>query len=443
MKYYKIQDETLSGIADAIREKCGTAESYSPGQMAAAIGGIQTGAALNIAYGATAPEDTSKLWVKTAEPTQVQVTAKVTAANEEVNSFIAALPENRMYAACAAVGTKIYVFGGQRAYNDFLDSILVFDTETKTVSTLDVTLPKAIYQMAAVAVGTKIYVFGGRGTDYSVENSIYEFDTETGTLTTLDITMPTACYGLSAVAVGRRIYLLGGAYLYKDGTVYRTRATPYIQVFDADLCEIFRLSTTLPDAKGLHNMAAAAVGTKIYLFGGKYTYNTTQEYRDTIHVFDTETHTISTLSTVLPMMLYFMPGAAVGTKIYLLGGYNATADAVENSILVFDTQTQAVSTLEETLPVLSRYGVAAAVGNRIYLLCGYTNSTFDLGVHELVTALPLAENTLLIEASYTDNSVALLTGVELGIANVYVGNAQGLAEKVAAAVYKDGAWVEI
>ena len=445
---YDALESVTVEVTPLLQEKTATENGYltpdegyyglSRVKVAVSGGGVD---AFNIAYGDTEPEDTSKLWVKTAEPTQVQVTAKVTAANEEVNSFIAALPENRMYAACAAVGTKIYVFGGQRAYNDFLDSILVFDTETKTVSMLDATLPKAIYYVAAAAVGTKIYIFGGRGADYSVENSIYEFDTETGALTTLDITMPTACYGLSAVAVGRRIYLLGGAYLYQSGTVYRTRAISYIQVFDADICEIFRLSTYLP--KAIYCMAAAAVGTKIYLFGGKYVYDTTSEYMDTIHAFDTETNTISTLSATLPYALTYMPAAAVGTKIYLLGGYNEPAATVENTILVFDTQTQAVSTLEETLPVLSRYGVAATVGTRIYLLCGYTNSTFDLGVHELVTALPLAENTLLIEASYTDNSVALLSGVELGIANVYMGNAQGLAEKVAAAVYKDGAWVEI
>jgi hypothetical protein len=41
------------------------------------------------------------------------------------------------------------------------------------------------------------------------------------------------------------------------------------------------------------------------------------------------------------------------------------------------------------------------------------------------------------------NVFALLPMVELGVANVYRGNEDGVAEKVAAAVYKDGVWKEI
>lgn len=438
MKYYKIQDETLSGIADAIREKCGTAESYSPGQMAEAIGGIQTGAALNIAYGATAPEDTSKLWVKTTEPTQVRVTAKVTAANEELNTYIAALPEKRIYAASAAVGTRIYLFGGSsNATPNDLDSIRVFDTETKTISSLDVTLPKALYHTSAAAVGTKIYLFGGRDADDTVQNSIHVFDTETNTISTLDVTMVAESYGSSAVAVGTKIYVFGGAYIYNK----KVRVLSYVHMFDTELGEIFRLNVRIPTAQ--RHMAAAAAGTKIYLLGGYYQYDSEPSvYRDTIYAFDTETYTFSTLSTTLPNPLYFMAAAAAGTKIYLFGGYTGTT-TMSTEIISFDMETHAVSTLDGTMLGNTYGGAAAAVGTKIYLLGGYSGNGYDLGIHEFVTQVPLAENTLLIEASYTDNSVALLTGVELGIANVYVGNAQGLAEKVAAAVYKDGAWVEI
>lgn len=43
MAEYLIQDATLTGIADAIREKTGSAESMTPAQMASAIAAIETG----------------------------------------------------------------------------------------------------------------------------------------------------------------------------------------------------------------------------------------------------------------------------------------------------------------------------------------------------------------------------------------------------------------
>lgn len=43
MAEYLIQDSTLTGIADAIREKTGSAESMTPAQMATEIAAIETG----------------------------------------------------------------------------------------------------------------------------------------------------------------------------------------------------------------------------------------------------------------------------------------------------------------------------------------------------------------------------------------------------------------
>ena len=65
----------LTGVADAIRAKKGTTALINPQNFESEIASISGGGGgeLNIAYGDTAPEDTSKLWVKTTEPDIVEI----------------------------------------------------------------------------------------------------------------------------------------------------------------------------------------------------------------------------------------------------------------------------------------------------------------------------------------------------------------------------------
>ena len=65
----------LTGVANAIRAKKGTTALINPQNFESEIVSISGGGGseLNIAYGDTAPEDTSKLWVKTTEPDSVEI----------------------------------------------------------------------------------------------------------------------------------------------------------------------------------------------------------------------------------------------------------------------------------------------------------------------------------------------------------------------------------
>ena len=74
-------------------------------------GTFKGGAELNIAYGNTAPEDTSKLWVKTSEPSNVLVSASQFG-NGSLETGISSLPTGATGIASGVVGTKIYLFGG-------------------------------------------------------------------------------------------------------------------------------------------------------------------------------------------------------------------------------------------------------------------------------------------------------------------------------------------
>ena len=288
MSVYKIKGETMSGIADAIRSKTGNSDSYTLEAMATAIREIgKEPPELGIAYGDTAPEDTGKLWIRTGEPAQVQIRSRQD--TEMVEAGKVALPQAAHSIAAAAVGGKVYLFGGLSAENNGLSTIHVFDPETDTITRLPVVLPSTAYGSAAAAVGEKVYLFGGRvGSGVTRLNTINMFDTQTNTITTLSTALSSKVYYIAAAAVGTKIYLFGGSYTASGSGLYS------IDVFDTETNAISRLNTYLPTAA--FSIAAATVGEKVYLFGG----NNNGNRLSTIQVFDAQTETLSMLSVALP-----------------------------------------------------------------------------------------------------------------------------------------------
>ena len=137
------------------------------------IGGVtgtleSGGGELNIAYGNTAPEDTSKLWIKSEEPNNISfpILWNPEQIVEGITDTGTTLPRVANGIGTAAVGTKIYLFGGYSNNYTCLNTIQVFDTTNNTIQTLSTTLPQAMYGMGTVAVGTKIYLFGGYSKSY-------------------------------------------------------------------------------------------------------------------------------------------------------------------------------------------------------------------------------------------------------------------------------------
>ena len=120
------------------------------------------GGELNIHYGNTAPEDTSKLWIKSEKPSNISfpVVWKPEQIVEGITDTGTTLPTAANSMGSAAVGTKIYLFGGS-GENGRINTIQVFDTTNNTIQTLSTTLPTPAYNMGSAAVGTKIYLFGG------------------------------------------------------------------------------------------------------------------------------------------------------------------------------------------------------------------------------------------------------------------------------------------
>ena len=134
-------------------------------------------------------------------------------------------------------------------------------------------------------------------------------------------------------------------------------------------------------------------------------------------------------------------GAAVGSAIYLFGGHTGIEGL--DTIVRFNAETNEVETLGATIPKKNWSTPAASIGSRIYYFDGLSSSASDHTLNTFVVNIDLPENHMLIEASGAGNTVRLFPNMEIGVKNVYLGNADGKGERVPAALYKDGAWTEI
>lgn len=136
--------------------------------------------------------------------------------NNTLSKSSIALPISASGIAACAINDKIYLFGGHNTdtsagiYGTFLDSITVFDVTNNTISTLGVRLPVKMMNIGVAALGTKIYLFGGSSANYEYHNTIYEFDTLTNVIKKLDIELPEKMHGIAAATVNDKIYLFGG-----------------------------------------------------------------------------------------------------------------------------------------------------------------------------------------------------------------------------------------
>ena len=423
----------MEDIARAIRLKTGVGDKINAQDFPQKIREIgengKTSMSLNIAYGNTEPDDTSKLWIKAKEPDSI-VFGKDFEGVESIET-IGNIPTAAYGMGCARVGEKIYLFGGYSG--SYLDTINVFDIKTRTIVTLNTTLPVACQGMGCISVGTKVYLFGGYdGSNYL--NTINVFDTETETITTLEkVVLPTACYYMACARVENKIYLLGGI---ASGTRNYLKT---INIFDTETQIITQLSTKLPVTYS--GRGYASVGSKIYLFGGYY-YSMGAAYSNRIDVFDTETQTITQLSTNLPAARYSIACTNVGNKIYLFGGRNKNT---HNTIFVFDASTETITTSETTLPTVCYSMSCASVGNKIYLFGGYGSNYLNT-INQFSLTHDLTENNIEIITAYKNFFNVINTDtmkIEIGVNSVLIGNAENQAENCEAYLHQNDTWVQI
>ncbi len=416
--------EKLNAIADAIREKNGTTERIPLVDMPRAIKEISgESIALNIAYGETAPEDISKLWIKANEPDKLLVCSDIE--NEYSISSMDALSYAGQEAGCARVGNKIYLFGGFTS--DYSDAISVFNIATQTITVLSAKLPVPLAYMGCESVGKNIYLFGGYNIN-GYQNTIYAFDTETETIADI-ATIPKTISNLTCVAVGKKIYTFGGQ--NTDNSFENS-----IYMLDTEGERLYTLDTVTPFRKS--NIGCCGVGKKIYLFGGG---SGTADSND-IYEFDVENEIIRSIAVDLPTIHFGIRCARMGSDIYLFGGW--AQSGITDSIYVFNSKTKKLTQPEIKLPEkLWRFGCVES-GNKIYIFGG---SGGNDTIYCFTATHGLLKGNMELEIGLLTNKFNLINSdimqAEIGVENVYIGNANDKAELCEAYLHNGSEWVLI
>ena len=169
----------------------------------------------------------------------------------------------------------------------------------------------------------------------------------------LDTDLPKDFYGNAFAAVGNKIYL----FLNKT-----------LQVWDVSSNEV---DTSISITSSISPYStASAVGNNVYLFGG-YLNDT---FLDTIYKFNTETNTLVTLETKMPVPISYAKSVSIDNKIYIFGGSinlrlegNFWRSDDVNSIYVFDTETDTITRANVSMSISQRFPSVAAVGRHIYI----------------------------------------------------------------------------
>ena len=157
----------------------------------------------------------------------------------------------------AVVGDDIWVLGGMTGDRGTrLDSVEVLDTTTGRWRTSDVTVPEGLASFESAAVGDRIYLFGGLDVRSKASDFAAVLDTRTGRWRRL-AALPAARYAHTVTLHDGLIHVIGG-----EGP---RGAVEQVDVFDP-ATETWSTGTPMPEVRNSHD--AVSTGEVIYVLGG-------------------------------------------------------------------------------------------------------------------------------------------------------------------------------
>jgi len=159
--------------------------------------------------------------------------------------------------ATAVVGEEIWVFGGMSGDRGTrLDTIEIYDVVDDRWRLFDGVMPEGIASFEAAAIGTKVFLFGGLDRRTEASDFSMVLDTATGEWRKLP-PMPIPRYAHTVTLHDGLIYLIGGE--SSEGTVGE------VDVFNPRT-EAWSKGDAMPSARGSHD--AVSAGDAIYVIGG-------------------------------------------------------------------------------------------------------------------------------------------------------------------------------
>lgn len=415
-------------IGKGVAIPSGTPTNSYSGLVDSLLIGTPASAEFNIHFGDTAPEDTTKLWVKTTPVTNIKLDCEISSvlnATTRVNDILDAATNEIVsgVGGCAErVGNLVYLLG---AYT-MSPKILTYNLDTLVTVSTGVAMPSNYFRYAATGlVGDFIYLLGGL--KYSTMSlDIYKYDILEKTMTKLAIAITNdGNHGWQSFAyatVGTRIYLFGG---YNSSSFSNSYIVTKAYYFDT-VSQTF----TMIAAPSNHFIEAgtAVIGTDIYLIGGR---NSSGTATTRITKYDTLLDTY-TIVAYLPAAYTNCRAAAVGTDIYIYW---------DKSIFKLDTLTNTLSTVSSGLAWDFNGGTIISYGTNVFYFCG---SGAANRVIKTTADVTLESNHLLISSLMSGHRIALFNqqgiDIKLPVSNVYKGDVNNKAQRVEAYYFNNALW---
>jgi N-acetylneuraminic acid mutarotase len=236
-------------------------------------------------------------------------------------------------------------------------------------------------QSTGAVVDGKCYIFGGRViSNNAARNTAYSWD---GTTMTPLANMPVALIGASCAAIGNKIYIFGGSFALVSGQENKT-----VYVYD--------ISTNTYSTAGTATFntivgSAAAVGTDIYIYGG-LANQTESGFPPVFYKYDTLSSTFTQLPYHNGSAVYTTTLLPFDDKLYVYGGEITAPGAKDQTMRVFDTVQGTWSLITAPATIPSQRSISACkIGEEGILIVG--GRLPDMQVTNETWYYSLADNT--------------------------------------------------
>ena len=381
------------------------------------IGG---GGELNIAYGDTAPEDTSKLWVKTAEPDSVEISPDFGYGEAVQTTGIKSdFPTSNI--TCED-GDYLYV-AVNKTVKKYNKKTLEFISDVSTLS--DTIYNVAIFE-GILYCTQRQYTSGGSQSTTKV--NLCAVNLSTNVVTTLSYNL--SRYGGNLIIYNGKIYLIGGGKLTHYNSSGYNDLYPLSDIDEYDISTKTTEKISYSYGKGFSG--CCLVGNKVFVFGGYSESNSQKAITTNIISINLDTKTETKCNAVLPIATYNMGVSSLGNYIYISGG-DKTSQIVYRYDTVNDTIEQVNVTLEHARTACATF----FNGTELYLLG--SNAIVD----KLQIDVPLSSTKLKIISDWSNNQFAVINGsskVMIGVNKAFKGDENNKAKEVTAYVHDGTNW---
>lgn len=401
------------------------------------VGTHEGGASLNLAYGDTPPTDTSKIWLKCAEPSGVEVQNYLgeVSVGEVANYGEIAYPVDGhssfysyYYSSCYIGNNQIAIVGNNH--------IRIYDLTRKAYSVdYTVSINTGDYYNSIIYKDNILY--------FAYNNILFRFDLSTQT----SINLSNISYHIKYMFFNSDNEIEIIAYYQGSSRSLRYR-------YNINTATTTTIATIYDAYFGKIKNHTIKLNNTIYNF---YMYTTTSTNYYTWK-YDLDENTFTTFTSFYNFMTnlgwttYQYSSVIYDNEryIYLIGGigtYNGTIDTKSDLIIKYDTINDTFELLEQKLIGAKYKHFSVLVDNRVYIFGGLDTRPKQIDYFDL--QYPLQQNNAIITTNTinTDNALPLINTEKLkinsNIASAYLGNANNLAEKVNAYHHNGYGWVGI